>query len=167
MAYCRSSRRRALIFLGQQADVVVFADNFVDDAAAADRGVIVAGDFFDQASHFIGGADASHRAVDARAERGDAVVRLPAELVEFEGVDGLALVLRFLDLAQAVIAVFDPVVDAVGTVRELRWDTCATIVAVGVDHGPQQVAAGDVLLPVACTPHEDRHYIHFAKGIGP
>lgn len=82
---CAAGFRAAvfLVFLDNQAEVVVFADDVVDDVAAADGGVVVGGELLDQATHFVRRADAADGAIDSAAESCDAVVDWATERVIF------------------------------------------------------------------------------------
>ena len=109
-----------LIFFLKQAEIIVLPQHFVDHRSATDGGVVVGGCLFHLAADFVGRAQAADSTVDSGAERCDAVVKLPTEIIVFVLVNRAVLVLHRQPLALAVVRVFDAVVDAVRTVGEDR-----------------------------------------------
>lgn len=74
-----------LPLLREPAKVVVLAADLIHDAAAADGGMVMAGDGRHQAAVDVGNADAFHDGVDSGPQRRHAILRLASQRVVIIG----------------------------------------------------------------------------------
>ena len=72
--------------------------------------------------------------VDVVGEGGDAVLNLTPEFVEIVFVDGAVRIFKLGQIGEAVVAIFEPLVDAVGAVAERS----SAVVAFRVDFGAEE-----------------------------